>query len=262
MPFTIPLTLAAQSQAQPHGQDPIITSQNAGTKPLAFDFVTVKPHKQMPEGEIRNLTTRDTYSGTNVSLESLISDAYGLQMYNLVTGLPGWAKSETFDIEAKMDAETFAAFRKLTPQQQKEQHQRMMQSLLTDRFNLKVHHVTKQLPAYALVLAKDGSKLKESTTKEGWEASRPGQIEYRGASLEAIAIGLSFEVDRIVLDETGLKGKYDLTLKWTPDDERGAGDAGTSIFTAVQEQLGLKLKSTTGPVDTIVVDHIERPSPN
>jgi uncharacterized protein (TIGR03435 family) len=80
--------------------------------------------------------------------------------------------------------------------------------------------------------------------------------------MDDLAYSLSGEVGRIVLDETGLKGKYDFTLKWTPDEERGAADAGPSIFTAVQEQLGLKLESTTGPIDTIVVDHIERPSPN
>jgi uncharacterized protein (TIGR03435 family) len=258
---TFGLVPAAQSRAQSQVQDPV-TKQDAEVKPPAFDFVTVKPGKHMLGTDIQTLYTRDSYSATNISLESLISDAYGLQMYNLVTGLPGWAKSATFDIEAKMDADTAAAYQKLPRKQQKEQHRWMMQSLLTDRFSLKVHHVTRQLPIYALVVAKGGSKLKESKAKESWMSGRDGQMDFTDASLETVAINLSFELDRIVLDETGLKGKYDLTLKWTPDEERGAADAGPSIFTAVQEQLGLRLKSTTGPVDTIVVDHIERPSPN
>jgi uncharacterized protein (TIGR03435 family) len=260
-PVTFALVPAALSRAQSQVQDPV-TKQNAAAKPLAFDFVTVKPGKHMLGTDIQTRYTRDSYSATNISLENLISDAYGLQMYNLVTGLPGWAKSATFDIEAKMDADTFAAYQKLPQKQQKEQHRWMMQSLLTDRFNLKVHHVTRQLPIYALVIAKGGSKLKQSNAKESWMSGRDGQMDFTDASLETVAISLSYELDRIVLDETGLKGKYDLTLKWTPDEERRAADAGPSIFTAVQEQLGLKLKSTTGPVDTVVVDHIERPSPN
>lgn len=258
---TLMLAPAAHGGAQSQVET-AVTRQNAAAKAPAFDFVTVKPGKHMPDTGIQTRATRDSYSATNISMEVLISDAYGLQMENLVTGLPGWAKSATFDIEAKMDADTAAAYQKLPRKQQKEQDRLMMQSLLTDRFNLIVHHATKQLPVYALVLAKGGSKLKESNTKQTWETVEDGRMDFTDAPLETVAIGLSFALERIVVDETGLTGKYDLTLKWTPDEERGAADAGPSIFTAVQEQLGLKLKSTTGPVDTIVVDHIERPSPN
>ncbi len=255
------LVPAAQSRAQSQAKD-TASKQDAGAKAPAFDFVTVKPGTYMSGMGMRMRYTRDSYSATNISLEALISDSYGLQMENLVTGLPGWAKSATFDIEAKMDAETAAAYQKLPRKQRTEQDRLMMQSLLTDRFNIKVHYATKQMPIYALAIAKGGSKLKESKTKQAWETARDGEIDYRDASLETIAIGLLFALDRIVVDETGLKGKYDLTLKWTPDEERGMADAGPSIFTAVQEQLGLKLKSTKGPIDTIVVDHIKRPSPN
>ena len=261
MPFTFPVTLAAQSHAQAQVQPPP-TNQDVAAKPLTYDYVTVKPGTHMAGGGMRMSSTPNSFSATNVSLESLIMSAYGLQMDDLIAGLPGWAKSATFDIDAKMAADTFAAYQKLPRKQQAEQDRGMMQALLKDRFNLKVHHVTRQLPVYALIIAKSGSKLKESKTKLGGGSVRDGQIDYRDADLDTLAYSLSGEVDRIVLDETGLKGKYDLTLKWTPDEERGAADAGPSIFTAVQEQLGLKLESTTGPVDTIVVDHIERPSPN
>jgi uncharacterized protein (TIGR03435 family) len=161
-----------------------------------------------------------------------------------------------------MDAESAAAYRKLPQKQQVEQFRWMMQSLLKDRFNLQVHHATKELPIYALVIAKGGSKLKESTAKQsrGWIG--PGRIDYRDEPMEGFVMSLSSEVGRRVVNETGLTGKYDFALKWTPDEERGTADAGPSIFTAVQEQLGLKLKSTKGPVDTIVVDHVAKPSPN
>jgi uncharacterized protein (TIGR03435 family) len=261
LPVTWVLVPAAQSLAQSQVQDPG-TRQAAAAKPLAFDYVTVKPGTHMAGGGMRMSSTPNSFSATNISLEGLIMSAYDLQMDDLISGLPAWAKSATFDIEAKMAADTFAAYRKLPRKLQREQDQQMMQSLLKDRFNLKVHHATRQMPVYALVIAKDGSKLKESTTKQGRGSVRDGQIDYRDADLETLASSLSGEVGRIVLDETGLKGKYDFTLKWTPDEERGSADAGPSIFTAVQEQLGLKLKSTTDPVDTIVVDHIERPSPN
>ena len=261
LPVTLVLVPAAQSRAQSQVQDPD-TRRNAGTKAPAYDYITVKPGTYMTGMGMRISSMPNSFSATNISLESLILNAYGLQMEDLISGLPAWAKSARFDIEAKMAADTFAAYQKLPRKQQTEQDRGMMQSLLKDRFNLKVHHATKQMPAYALVIAKSGSKLKESKTKLGWGSVRDGQIDYRDADLETLAYSLSGEVGRIVLDETGLTGKYDLTLKWTPDEERGAVDAGPSIFTAVQEQLGLKLESTTRPVDTIVVDHIERPSPN
>lgn len=261
VPVTSVLVPCAQSYAQSQVENPV-TRQDAGTKAPAFDFVTVKPGTYMSRMGMRIGTTPNSFSAINISLETLILNAYGLQMVGLISGLPRWAKSARFDIEAKMDGDTAVAYRKLPQKQQLEQFRLMMQSLLKGRFNLKVHRATKELPIYALVIAKSGSKLKESTTKQGWGTDGPGRIDYRDAKLEALVVSLSGEVGRTVVDETGLTGKYDFTLKWTPDEERGMSDTGPSIFTAVQEQLGLKLISTKGPVETIVVDHIEKPSPN
>ncbi|MGC1872106.1 MAG: TIGR03435 family protein [Acidobacteriaceae bacterium] len=261
VPIAFGLVALAQSHAEPQVKDSA-TKQDTGVKAPAFDFVTVKPGTYMSGMGMRIGTTPNSFSATNISLGSLILNAYGLQMEDLISGLPGWAKSARFDIEAKMDAETAAAYKKLSRQERFEQDQSMMQSLLRDRFDLKVHHATKELPIYALVIAKGGSKLKPSTTRQGWGTDGPGRIDYRNAELEALVVSLSGEVGRMVVDETGLSGKYDFTLKWTPDEQRGMADAGPSIFTALQEQLGLKLISTKGPVDTIVVDHVDRPSPN
>ncbi|MGA8288608.1 MAG: TIGR03435 family protein, partial [Acidobacteriaceae bacterium] len=261
VPVMFGLLPAAQSHAEPQAKD-AVAKQDVGVKAPAFDFVTVKPGTHMSGMGMRIGTTPNSFSATNISLENLILNAYGLKMEDLISGLPGWAKSARFDIEAKMDADTAAAYKKLPRKQRLEWDRSMMQSLLKDRFNLQAHHVTKELPIYALVVAKGGSKLQASTTKQGWGTDGPGRIDYRDAPLEALVVSLSGEVGRIVVDETGLTGQYDFTLKWTPDEQRGTTDAGPSIFTALQEQLGLKLISTKGPVDTIVVDHIERPSPN
>ena len=261
----VPLALAqvspAQTRVESQVQGPPIKHDDA-IKPLAYDYITVKPGTYMTGMGMRIGTTPNSFSTTNISLKSLIMNAYGLQMEGLISGLPTWARSARFDVDAKMGADTFAAYQKLPRKQQSEQDQRMLQSLLKDRFNLKVHRATKELPIYALVIAKGGSKLTESKTKRGWEAVRDGKIDFRDAQLEALVVSLSSEVGRLVVDETGLTGKYDFTLKWTPDEQRGMANAGPSIFTALQEQLGLKLESTKGPVDTIVVDHIERPSSN
>jgi uncharacterized protein (TIGR03435 family) len=167
----------------------------------------------------------------------------------------------------------------------------MIQSLLADRFKMKVNRVVKQLPVYELVVANGGAKLKPENAADFAAAGRPpdsgtssssgpGYFKAVGASSADLAYGLSRfvsrELGRQVIDRTGLTGKYDFTLTWQPfSTERGAVDvspdsmrstnldsAGPSIFTAIQEQLGLKLKPTVGPVEVLVVDHIERPSEN
>jgi uncharacterized protein (TIGR03435 family) len=167
----------------------------------------------------------------------------------------------------------------------------MLQSLLADRFKLTLHHESKQAPIYALVVAKDGPKFHETShdppsaglkvgglpgplPKGGIWMGR-GQISVNGGALGVFAEELSTALDCIVLDRTELKGVFDFTLHWTPDEGRGPAlsdspdgftpqpDAlGPSIFTTLREQLGLKLEPQKGPVDTLVIDHVERPSEN
>ena len=177
---------------------------------------------------------------------------------------------------------------------------RKVQSLLADRFKLTLHRETKEFPVYALMIAKNGSKLQEVADtplesgppdpkgapdgpRKGMKGIRMdrGEVSGQGATISLLAEVLSNQVGRTVLDKTGLKGHYDFTLKWTPDESQGAmikgpGDggpgtgnappppdaSGPSIFTAVQEQLGLKLESQKGPVEILVIDHVERPSEN
>ena len=146
----------------------------------------------------------------------------------------------------------------------------MIQSLLADRCKLKVHRETRELPVYDLVIAKGGLKMKEAPAKERgfytWNGGSLGStITVHATSIDSLTSDLAATVGRIIIDKTGLGDKkFDFELKWTPDLQRAANtvDAGPSIFTAFEEQLGLKLVSSKGPVEILVIDHMETPSPN
>jgi len=161
----------------------------------------------------------------------------------------------------------------------------MMESVLVDRFKFAAHRETRELPVYELVVAKGGPKLKEAVPgdtyptglKDDQGKSSPGTVRVGLGTMDCQAIqiaslveGLTLLTGRTVVDKTGLIGKYDIKLRWTPEDShpasngegRAAGESDVDFFTAIQEQLGLKFKPAKGPVDVLVVDHIEKPSEN
>jgi uncharacterized protein (TIGR03435 family) len=255
--------LAAIGLAVPaHPQSGTTLSQSAQVNTFAYDVVSVKPHQAGDESWSSG-PSQDGYRAVNVTAPSLIQYAYVLTLPDQISGLPGWAADARFDIEAKMDEQTVAEFRKLSPEQQQEQRQLMMQTVLADRFKLKVHRETNNHPIYELVVAKSGCKLKESPAGEPQRMMiRNGRIVSHAVPVFNMISNLSYETGRIVVDKTGLTGDYDFTLNWTPEEQSGTDGAGPSIFTALEEQLGLKLVPAMGPVDTIVVDRIEQPSPN
>lgn len=219
----------------------------------------------------------DAFTATNTTLTMLLMDAYGIRQ-DLMSGLPSWARSFHFDINAKVSDPDPDVMKKLS----REQRRAMMVTLLTDRFHLKAHIETKTLPVYDLVIAKGGPKLKENATPpaknldpgEKPSAHPPGSFMISDSEMIGVAIpismlapNLAFRVERNVIDKTGLTGKYDINLKWTPPQLEGkpsglTDDPAPDIFTALQEQLGLKLESSKGPVDTLVIDHVEMPSAN
>jgi uncharacterized protein (TIGR03435 family) len=238
--------------------------------PSSFDVVSIRvnnsgAHAVMLDAE------KNSFTATNVTLMTMLDLAYGMKS-DLVLGAPAWADSTRYDIQAKIldadgvDLEAFSD-KDLQP---------ILQTMLTERFQLKVHTETKTLPLYELVVAKGGSKLKASpaTTADGQELPHDGnttvhhgEISGHGVTMARAASLLSDAVRRTVVDKTGLTGGYDFILRWTPDEDSGkdAGapaDAPPSIFAAVQEQLGLKLQSGKGPVATLVIDHMEKPSEN
>jgi uncharacterized protein (TIGR03435 family) len=194
-----------------------------------------------------------------------------------IFGLPDWAQRQPYYIEAKVDPSDVPQFAKLTVDQKKA----MVLALLEDRFGLKFHHETREGQLYALVIAKGGPKLKKSSPaeldKDGAtppmkvSGSKLGlHVEQNGASMASFVDLLSKTLHSAVIDKTGLADHYDFTLDYLPEStglgpmalDQPPETASPSIFTAVQEQLGLKLESGKGPEDVIVIDHIERPSPN
>ena len=217
-----------------------------------FEVATVKPSAPQSDGRTQTRMSSDTDKGqltySNVNLKEVLGRAYKVQQYQ-VTG-PDWMETERFDIAARF-----------APHSTPEQLAGMLQSLLAERFKLAAHHETKELPVYALTVTKGGPKFKSSETASGITSNSNRTQWHMTAkvTMERFAEFLTSEAGRPVLDKTSLPGSYELKLDWSPDTAP-AGDAATlpSLFTALQEQLGLKLESTKGPVETLVVDHVDR----
>jgi uncharacterized protein (TIGR03435 family) len=260
----IPLPSAVQSE-----------SQDANVKLPDFDVVSVKQNKR-EDGMMRWMSTADGISITNLSIPNLVAFAYNVKEY-LISGGPSWMKSTSFDVDAKVAAPDVATFKKLSAAQRR----LMLQKLLAERFHLVVHLETKTLPVYDLLLASGGSKLKPAAPDppsppdadpadppkpRGMLRMGPGMLELEDMPLSSFVEQLSYSVNRTVINKTGLTGKYDLNLKWTPDDQEPTDSSSDNqaphLFTAIQEQLGLKLEPSKGPVDTLVIDHVEMPGDN
>jgi uncharacterized protein (TIGR03435 family) len=245
-----------------HSQAPVAAAppaaQAAAAPHYEYAVATIKPDKtEGVQSYWRN--TPDGFSAITPVI-ALMMSAYEV-MPQQVIGLPGWATSEPLAIEAKMDGDTVAALAKLTPEEQWKAKDQMLQALLAERFALKLHRTTRELPIYALTLV-DAGRLKKSATDSGGNASfYPGRIKAHAMSIDSLAMNLAGTLGRVVVNQTGLAGTYDFTLEWAPEGA-DASDQRPSIFTAIEEQMGLKLKATQGPVDAIVVDAIERPTAN
>jgi uncharacterized protein (TIGR03435 family) len=256
--FLAAANLSAAAQAAPPDTD-----KNSTAKPFAFEVVSVKPSR--PGCEVMSISSPSgRFSARCTTLWGLIYNAFPVRPNSSFPGLPGWANSAAFDVDAKMGDEALQALRKLPPEKQMEISQQMRQAILADRFQLRVHHETREGQIYKLILAKSGFKLKEAPASDRDDGSSwgNGKIQVNSGSISRLTFVLGDVLGHDVIDETGLIGKYDIVLTWTPDDQQGAPDAGPTLFTAIEEQLGLKLVSAKGPVDVIVVDHVEHPSEN
>jgi bla regulator protein blaR1 len=287
-PITFGLINAPQSRAQ--------SPAPAATPAPAFEVVSIKPDHGAAGNMMIRMAPGGRFTAENVPMKIILEEAYGVKE-SQISGAPGWLDSEHYDIEAKPEDSSADQDRKLSPEERHARLLLMLQSMLADRFKLALHHDTKEQQVYALMVAKGGPKFHEVAATPGdaappklpapggpppkggiWMTGR-GELHVTGASLAMFANVLSRQLGRIVLDKTELKGDYEFTLKWTPDEGQmtggpGGGPAGPprdapppegsgpSIFTALQEQLGLKLESQKGPVDTLVIDHVERPSEN
>jgi uncharacterized protein (TIGR03435 family) len=196
---------------------------------FTFDVVSIKPDKT-GDGSTSINQNQDRYAATNVRLKEMLRYAYSLTTEDQISSLPGWAEAAHFDVEAKMDAETVAALKALPQEENFAQRKVMMQQMLAERFQLKLHHETRELPIYSLVLAKGGAKLKEfdasGQSKGGSMSVRNGEMTAQGVAISSLADFLAQQLHRQVLDKTGLTGKYDLTLKWTRDEMAGGTQDG------------------------------------
>jgi uncharacterized protein (TIGR03435 family) len=235
-----------------------------------YDVVSIKPNKS-GSGRTSISDNNDSFSATNISLKTLLVNAYDVRDY-LISGLTGWANSDRFDVNAKIVDKDTDALKKLTD----EQRNAMLQQVLADRFQMKVHLQTEVLPIYAKSGPKitavepigpdpdaDKNRIFKGMSRGNMRVSNT-ELAAHDVQLDSLAYALSGRLSRTVVDKTGLKGKFDLSLTWLPDDEaRAAADSSApSLFTALQEQLGLRLQPAKGPVETLVVDHVEKPSEN
>jgi uncharacterized protein (TIGR03435 family) len=246
--------------------------------PAAFEVSIVRLNKS-GSGHSGSDFNNGRFTATDIQLKNLMEySAYGIPQPRILGG-PKWLDSERFDIEAKMESAGAERLKVLSRDQRKAETQVMFQQLLADRFKLAVHWETRELPVYALVAAKNGPILHESKNAPGeaGTSSSDGRFSAKGLSLteiaEALTQELSRELGRVVIDKTGIQGRYDIALKWTPetstdgassgnDSSTSQSDVGPSIFTALKEQVGLKLESARGPVKVLVIDHAEMPTEN
>jgi uncharacterized protein (TIGR03435 family) len=231
------------------------------TDAASFDVATIKPsHATDGHSHIYNHAEIGEFSTINVSIKMLMQFAYELPETRILGG-PPWMNSATFDVQAKTTSELAEHLHQLTFNEATSETRKMVQTLLSDRFQLQVHIEKRELPVYKLVVAKGGAKLGAVQTSGTTINTGHDHLQVQGAdSVELLSDQLAKVLGRVVLNQTGLVGRYDLRIKWAPDDSAEA--TGPSIFTAIEEQLGLKLEPAKAPVEVTVVDHVSMPSEN
>lgn len=246
-----------------------------------FEVASIKPNQDCGSRTLVQVLPGGGLRTSCATLKFLLFQAYDVQSFQ-ISGGPSWMNSSYFDVIAKAESPAGSESEPNDPSKiSKERYKSMqelmrpkLQSLLADRFQLRLHRETREEPVYALVAARSGSKLRQSSDFHGLHMAK-GQWKGNGATLAMLTAALAGQLGRPVLDRTGLKGAFDFNLEWTPDVAQAnvsppsstnatspSDSSGPSIFTALQEQLGLKLESAKGPVEVLVIDHVELPSLN
>jgi uncharacterized protein (TIGR03435 family) len=249
-----------------------------------FDVASVKSNHSGDEESASFVQPGGRYTATNVTLRTLVKSAYGLHDHQLVGG-PSWINSERFDIIAKAEGYT-------TPSAFRDPARLMLRPLLADRFKLVLRRERRTLPVYALVLAKAGGgfgpQLRRSNARDckgsleamstvagaaepaaplpcGAEIYRPGHLAARGMALSNLVLNVSRWTDRVVVDRTGLEGKFDWELQWIPEDltlDNIGTPEGPSLLAALRDQAGFRLEGQRRPVDVLAVEGAQRPDPD
>lgn len=269
-PSLLYLTAAAVAiAAAPQAPTPAV----AGGAP-AFDVVAIKRNPEPGTNNPLSPPVGGRLALRNQTVRGLISSSYGMQDYQIIGG-PGWLRTDGFDIDARVEA---------TPPPPPPQMLLRIRTLLADRFNLVMHNEQREFPIYRLVLARADGQLGPnirrgecvprppgsapvSDARQSFCGTNvgPGTMVVRGGTMRTLAqqLGRYAGSGRPVFDATNLTGQFEWELKWTPDSPDGSAPAdGVSIFTAIQEQLGVKLEPARGPVDVLVIDRVTPPSDN
>jgi uncharacterized protein (TIGR03435 family) len=243
-------------------------SPAAASSAPQFDVAAIHPYQPEPHERSHIVSENGRFTTVNVDLKAIIQWAYDLPQSRIVGG-PSWLGSARWDVEATAE-NALDTQKDYDPAAARAQKRQMVQALLADRFHIAVHEETRDLPIYNLVVARGGAKFLESQA-DGTTVDRSRssiRIEGGDDTVSLLAEALAETLGRVVIDKTGITGRYKLALAWTPDDtvappsSSAPPDAGPSIFTALQEQLGLRLEPAKGPVRVLVIDHAEMASPN
>ena len=247
---------------------PKIPPMDANASP-SFEVATVKPSKEGEPGP-RFMVRGRRFETRATTLTQILVFAYGVNPKQFI-GLPSWADSDKFDIQGEPDA---------PGEPNDKQWRGMVQKLIAERFDLSFHRDKRVMPVYVLSVASGGSKMTPNTTNPnglpGLGFRQLGRLMVTNSSMDTFAADVlqGIVLDRPVLNQTGLIGKYNFTLNWTPDDSQFGGmgaripppadgeNAPPNLFTAIQEQIGLKLEAAKAPAEVLVIDHISQPSAN
>ena len=224
-----------------------------------FEVASVRPNNaDQFTGSSGLKTGHGLLTASNVTLKRCIMGAYGVGP-NQISGGPKWLDSDGYDIVAKADQPVGDAAQMA-----------MLQTLLYDRFKLAIHRETKTVEAFVLEVAKNGPRLEKAENAESSTRNSRGLIDAKIITMDRFAEVLSRQMDLPVVNHTGLAGSFDLKLEWTPESkgpvrpgtDDAATESGPSIFTAIQQELGLRLRAKKAPVVVLVIDHAEKPSEN
>jgi uncharacterized protein (TIGR03435 family) len=245
---------------------PKIPPMDANASP-SLEVATIKPAK--PDDQRKAILVQGRrLKIINQPLSQLISFAYGVQAKQVI-GLPAWADSDKYDIDAVPDGDGMP---------NDKQWKGMIQKLMAERFKLTFHRDKKELSVYVLSVARNGPKLtKSDADPNGLPAlffrGRPGDLGVRNATMaDFTGLMQGVVLDRPVVDQTGITGRWNFTLNWTPDESQFGGmgakippppdnaNPPPNLYTAIQEQIGLKLEAAKAPADVMIIDHVEKPS--
>ena len=237
----------------------VLAMAAASAQTPSFDAASLRPSAQRAPGADWVLRPGGQFIASNITVAELIGVAYSVEPFR-IRGNPEWTREAQYDVQARAGTD-------VTP----DQTRLMLRSLLQDRFRLRARLERAEVPIHAMVLSRGdggaGPRLQPAAECAaptcGRILSNPGRMTGRRVALDLLATRLSPLVNRVVVNRTGLTGSFDLDLDWTPDSGPSFGNRDApSLFTALEEQLGLKLESSRGPADVVSIETVERPAEN